>query len=439
VETTLSSDNGITANRSEMNMTSHHPSLPAEFVLPAYGSTCFSGIPATLRSFLTGDTAPGLPAAVTRGLSDRYDCVVFFLIDALGWSVFEPRRSAYPILRRFENEGRIVRLTAQFPSTTTNHVTTIHTGLPIGRSGVFDWQYYEPAVDDLIVPLLFSTVGTRKRETLQRTGIDANAILPTVTLYQTLAAAGVQSHVFQHRAYTPSTYSNAIFRGASVHPYKTLPEALVNLTETLSNSRGTTYCFLYFDRIDDIGHEYGPHSPQVDAEIDTLLTVLERQWLNRLSRNRRRILWILSADHGHIAVDPTDTCYLNLDPDFSGLNRFIRPNRQGRLLWPGGSARNPFLYIRPECLDEAQVFLTTRLEGRAGVYRFDELSSLGLFGPWPSVDAFRERAGNLWILPYGHHTIWWYERDRSEMTFRGHHGGLSAAEMEIPLLILDLD
>jgi hypothetical protein len=38
--------------------------------------------------------------------------------------------------------------------------------------------------------------------------------------------------------------------------------------------------------------------------------------------------------------------------------------------------------------------------------------------------------GNLVILPYRYESVWWYEKDKFEMKFRGHHGGLTPQEME---------
>jgi hypothetical protein len=84
-------------------------------------------------------------------------------------------------------------------------------------------------------------------------------------------------------------------------------------------------------------------------------------------------------------------------------------------------------------LDEAQVFLASRLDGRAEVRKVQELVQAGYFGLVISP-RFKARAGNLVILPYGGESVWWFEKDKFEQRFRGHHGGLTKQEMEIPLL-----
>ena len=83
----------------------------------------------------------------------------------------------------------------------------------------------------------------------------------------------------------------------------------------------------------------------------------------------------------------------------TGIEKFLRTNLQGELLVPAGSARDFFLYIRPGLVDEAQAFLTTRLEGRAEVRKVADLMSEGYFGPTLSP-RFCARAGDLVILPY---------------------------------------
>ena len=43
-----------------------------------------------------------------------------------------------------------------FPSTTTVHSTTIHSGLPLGEHGLYEWNVYEPQLNRLVTPLWFA-------------------------------------------------------------------------------------------------------------------------------------------------------------------------------------------------------------------------------------------------------------------------------------------
>ena len=120
------------------------------FVKPRYESGGCAGTPNRIKEAFA---------------SKKYDAVVMFFIDAFGWLFYE-RFQDDPFIKRIEKHGKIEKLTSQFPSTTAAHVTTMHTGLPVGQSGVFEWQYYEPLVDRIVAPLLFSYAGTRERESL---------------------------------------------------------------------------------------------------------------------------------------------------------------------------------------------------------------------------------------------------------------------------------
>jgi predicted AlkP superfamily pyrophosphatase or phosphodiesterase len=246
------------------------------FLKPLYESYCFSRIPGTLRALFGDTTAPALPAAALGPLAGDYDAVVLLFLDAFGWRFFQQAADDYPFLKRIVADGVASRLTSQFPSTTAAHVSTIHTGLPVGAHGVFEWHYYEPLVDAMISPLLFSFSGDRIRETLRNTRIDPAAIYPTGDLYPALARQGVSSTILQHLDYSNSPYTRVVTAGAKVVSYKTLPEALVTLSELRVAQSGPSYYCLYFDAIDSICHHYGPESPYVAAEIDTLLTTLER-------------------------------------------------------------------------------------------------------------------------------------------------------------------
>ena len=181
-----------------------------------------------------------------------------------------------------------------FPSTTSAHVTTIHTGLPVAESGVYEWFYYEPQLDAMIAPLLFSFAGQKERNGLAAVDADPEKLYPNRTFYQDLAAHGIKSHIFQLGNFTPSPYSDVVFRGGTVHPYKTLPEVLVNLRQAIQTEKGPAYFFLYFEKIDTLCHDYSPDSPQIAAEIDSFFVNLERHFLAPLSGNLGQTLLILN-------------------------------------------------------------------------------------------------------------------------------------------------
>lgn len=405
----------------------------AHFLRPLYDTYGFSQLPQTVRALLVDGARTGVPFGPRQDLYQQYDTVILFFIDAFGWRFFERFSDRHPFLRRIVSEGLVCKLTSQFPSTTAAHVTTMHTGLPVGQSGVYEWFYYEPLVDALIAPLLFSFAGDHERNTLTSTGIAASALYPTHTFYQDLAAHGVRSFVFQNQAYAFSPYTTTVTTGATVMPFRTLPEAIVNLTHLLDQQQSRSYYFLYHDSIDAICHLYGPESPQVVAEIETVLDIMERVFHNHLSDRRGRTLFMLTADHGQTAIDPATTIYLN--QSLPAIQPLLKTNRAGRPLVPAGSSRDLFLHIKDDALDEAQAVLRDHLAGRAEVYRVSDLIDRHFFGSAPPSPTCLDRIGNLVILPYAHESVWWYEQGRFEQHFFGSHGGLTGDEMETILLV----
>ncbi len=251
--------------------------LDPAFIRPTYDSHSFIALPRSIAG-LFGRGTTALHPEVLAGLPEHYTKVVVILADGFAWHFFERFAGDHPALRRFTDCGTATRFTAQFPSTTAAHVTALHTGLEVGQSGIYEWQYYEPELDAIIVPLIFSLPGRKDRELLSVAGVDPARILPANTLYQQLASEGIVSTVIQHKEFEPSTYSDHMCRGATQVGYRTLPEALANLQLALHEEAGRAYYLLYFDRIDAMAHQYGPDSPQIDAEIDAFLTTLERQF-----------------------------------------------------------------------------------------------------------------------------------------------------------------
>jgi len=390
-------------------------------VVPRHDASGFAALPATVARLL-GAGDGGVPL---DGLPARANHVVLVLLDAFGWRFFT-RHGDHRLLRRFD---AVIPLTTQFPSTTTAHVTTLHTGVAVGEHGLYEWNIYEPSLDTLITPLLFCLAGDGARDTLLRRGVDPGFLRPSApTLYERLAQGGVASHVFAPATFAPSTYDSVLAGAAAMHPIATLSGGMAVLAATLHAAPAPAYAYVYWDEVDAAGHLHGPSSPQFAAAVERCLDALDAG-LRALPDGT---VVLLAADHGQVDVDPATTVYVNEAwPEITDL---LARSRKGRLLVPAGSARDLFLHCRPEAIDELFEGLTRLLGERATVHRVADLVAAGWLGT--VGERLRARLADVCILPAAGETVWWRERNRFDMRFRGHHGGLSEAEAQTQVAAL---
>lgn len=408
-----------------------------EFIHPLYGSYCFSEIPDLIKNTLgIEDKKCGMPEDVFGSLPRNYEKVILFILDAFGWRFLERYGERFPFLQRILKEGSLSKLTSQFPTTTACHMTTIHTGLPVSKSGVFEWFYYEPQVDEVIAPLLFSFARDSERNTLAKAGYFPETFFPSQTIYNDLGARGIPSYIFQHEDYAFSPFSNVVYRGAMVNPYNKFSKGLGHLGDVAQNVKGKAYFFIYYDAFDTACHVHGPNSAILDREASRIFTALENHFFQRFYGKLGNALFMFTADHGQVQINPATTRYLNRE--IPGVERYFKKNSQGNPIVPAGSPRDMFLYCKDECLAEAKAVIEAHYKGIAEVYETDDLIRRKLFGSDPLSPSLLSRLGNLVILPYAGESVWWHEKDRFEVHFHGHHGGLTPEEVEIPLLLLPL-
>jgi len=351
-----------------------------------------------------------LPRLIEASLAE-HDRVAFVYFDAFGWR-FAERHADHPLLAR----ATVERWESQFPSTTTVHSTTIHTGLPLAEHGLYEWHCFEPRLNRLIIPLWFCFAGEHDRDTLLAAGLTPADVFPWRTLYERLE---VPSHVAMPASFADSTTNERLLAGATVHPFGSPADGLARLTAAMA-AEERTYGTIYLPEADSFMHQHGPDAPEVPRLMDATLTaVAEAAW-------PEGTLVLLSADHGMAAISPERTTYLNvLWPELAG---HLEQGADARPLAPAGSARDVFLHVLPDRLDEVHAELARRLEGRAEVRRTDD----GLF---PELtDVLRARLANLVVLPNPREAVYWLDPPRFEQRFRGQHGGLSDDERPIPLV-----
>ncbi len=286
-----------------------------DLTLPLTGTYCFDGIPETIAWLAGAAATPGLPAASLGPLAPPYERVVLVLADALGWH----RLAAFgdePFARRLLDDGHVLRLTTQFPSTTTAHVTTLCTGRPVGETGFYEWYQFHEAADGLVGPLLYARPG----ETPGSLPVEPAAFYDFgETFVQSLVRRGVPATSFQNGLYATSPFSQCALAGAEVISFWEPGEALRLAAEV---ERG--FAFVYLDAVDAACHAAGPGSEEATAATRASLDALE----HLVSQLQPGTLLAITADHGHVAANPETCLYLNrIWPELGGLLSIAAPGR----------------------------------------------------------------------------------------------------------------
>ena len=190
-----------------------------ELTLPLYDSYCFSNIFGSVKHLFNIPCDKRLPYDTIGNSQDSPNKIVFFLVDAFGWCFYDKYKKRSNFLGEIETGGIVSKLTSQFPSTTTAHVTTAFSGEPVYEHGLYEWFYYEPEADDIIMAFLFKEARKKGIETLKNKNIDPKSFLPKKSFFKDLLENGVQSTVYQPSFINDSTYSTTLCKDATVKGY----------------------------------------------------------------------------------------------------------------------------------------------------------------------------------------------------------------------------
>ncbi len=243
-------------------------------------------------------------------------------------------------------------------------------------------------------------------------------------MHQRLARHGIRSVQFANRSYAGSAYNSVASVGAEMTSHGTLAEALVQLKEMLEQTADKAWFGFYWAALDTIAHIHGPGTSYHAAEIASFWSTFDAVFRDVASADT---LYLFFADHGQVYADARQTIYIN--ERFPEIADCLPVSPTGNLIYPNGAPRDVFLHVRPERRDDVLETLRRGLDGVALVMRMDAALDAGLFGPSPVGAELRRRLGDILILPFRGHFVWWREPGLMANAFYGHHGGLAPEEL----------
>lgn len=402
-----------------------------KFIYPCYdGESFYNIVPTIFALFGKKMGKPTLPPKMYQDYIHNNNKIILFLLDSLGYAQFRNFSKKFPLLSSLFKKGRVFPLTSIFPSTTAAAITTLHTGLTPQEHGLIEWHLYLAEIDEIIQTLPFSPLGKKQKPGgLIKRKIDPRILFAGTTIHWRLKRAGVPSYIFLKKNYAHSPYSNLISKGANVISWSNFSNLFMSL-KNLLNHQPPFYCVVYIDSFDSKAHKFGPSSQKHLAEITRFFGVFQKEFLKKIEKTLAgNVILILTSDHGQVKVDPEKTIYLN---HYKDIVENFAASRNGKKILPWGSARDVYLKVRKEKLEETIIFLQKKFGNKALILESNEAFRQGLFGRGKPHKNFFDRIGNLLILPYDGNTVWYEHLSGELFEHKGHHGGLSEEEMVIP-------
>ena len=368
---------------------------------------------ASLAEGLGGRAGPKAPlSALPVGEIQAHRQVVLLVLDGVGLDVVASR-SPSGVFRK----GLRTPLTSVFPSTTASGVTTLMTGLSPKEHGLVGWHVYFRELGAVLAVL----PGKPRygRGDWASSGVAVERLFGLSAFSDRI---GVKSSVWVPEAIAESPVSRALRGRAEGLPHKGLSSALAQLASRLRANPGRAYHWVYDTLFDHVAHEKGLKSPEALEVLEGYEAALN-DFLAEISASDTLVL--VTADHGFIDSDPQQVI---------GLEDY--PRVQAPLLLPlTGESRAAFAFVREGSGAAFEAAVAEELGDRIRLYRSRDLLEAGVFGEGPCHRQLQDRIGDYTLSPVGRGII----RDRLFEERRprlvGVHGGISAAEMKVPLLV----
>lgn len=343
------------------------------------------------------------------GLRERFGPrrrAVVILVDGMGSQLLGRMAPHAPFLTEVlsGSVGHLDELTCTFPSTTPTSLVSFSTGARPGEHGILGFTVLVPGTEQVLTHILWGNQP------------DPERWQPLPTWFQRCAAAGIESRVVLPSMFDGSGLTRAAYRGARFRGVESGPDTAATIVDEVLSGPGLVYG--YTSILDTAAHLHGIDSPQWTAaagKVDQMLSEIAR----RLPSDA---VLLITADHGGLDVPAAGRFDIDSDPVLADGVRAI-----------AGEARVRYVHTIDGAAEDVAARWRFVLGGSADVLVRDEAIGSGLFGP--VHPAHRDRIGDLVVICGGDAVVLASKHEPPQASaLVGFHGGLSPAEMAIPLI-----
>ncbi len=337
--------------------------------------------------------------------------VVLWIIDGLGNDYLERHPDS------FLYHHRLATLSSVFPSTTASAITSFYTGAGPQQHAITGWFTWFRELGCVATVLPFTP-------RFRGAGFAQADITPQQLIGQPsmLNGAEVEAHVVNPAYISDSVYSLAMCGTAQRHGHTDLETMLQEINRLIADGK-RKLVIAYWAEFDGLAHINGIDSDAVATHFAELDRCAQR--LADSCRQHNATL-LVTADHGLIDTDAAHTIHLDAHPEL----------RDCLTLPLCGEPRAAFCYVHATQHERFERYIEANLSHACELHDSQHLIEQGLFGVGTAHPELRHRIGDYALLMKGNYVI--KDRIVNERPFAqiGVHGGLSEAEMRVPLIAI---
>ncbi len=380
---------------------------------PNYAGGSIANLMATLGEALGAppSTCPPLtllPTARVRAARR----VALVVIDGLGADLLTQLGAGGELAAR--QAGTI---TSVFPPATASAVTTFMSGLPPQQHGLTGWFMHFRHLGAVTAVLPF--VPRFARRPLSASGIEPAALIDAPSF---AARVAVPAAALLPADLAESDFSRLLAAGARRDGYRDLDDFAQRLGRFVGGDDEAHFLYAYWPELDRLAHLHGPSGDTVAVhyrELErTLAPVAD-------AAAAAGTLLIITADHGFIDSGPDERIEMADHPALAAMLN----------LPLCGEPRAAYAYVRARAADEFEDYVARELGHAVEAHRAETFLADGWFGPGAPHPELAARIGDYVLAARDRYSL--ADRVIGERGFdlRGQHGGMSAAEQRVPLLL----
>lgn len=358
----------------------------------------------------SGTSSPYTPLDSLDGLKESKN-IVLIILDGLGYNYLRKYGSGTILQKNLKGY-----ITSVFPPSTGSAITTFLSGLPPQQHAVIGWYVHlkEYGIVSRILPYTNAIDGNVIEVPISRV-IDVESIFSSIRREHSM--------IYDYHIVNSEFTRNLAGRARRIG-YSDIDTFFNSIKSAISKTKKQSYIYSYWPTLDSISHILGCKSSDAKEHLKEIDGKLKK-FVESITHFDTTL--IITSDHGFNDV-PFDNIVYTRD----------HPTLMECLTLPiCGDTRTGFCYVRPSKVSIFERYIEENLGDRCDLHKSMDLIQDDWFGLYDPHPLLSDRVGDYTLTFNEGYALLNCFPGLEPPELRGHHGGVSSDEMNVPLIMIE--